>query len=226
MKPIRRAHANSDEESRRLFEAIFAEHYDAVLAYAAARADIDTAREVVADTFLVAWRRLDIVPAQPRGWLIAVARRVLADHRRSVSRRDSLISRVSRERVPVAAAPDDALIHREQLLGAWQGLSSSDQEVLRLIAWDGLSRTDAAEALGCTRAGFAVRLHRARKRFESLLAAQEPTTATTLPASVCSEPNQAPQPRQVGSVAPNRGHSVASVNGRTEAELSNGKADG
>jgi RNA polymerase sigma-70 factor (ECF subfamily) len=36
------------------------------------------APDVVAETFLVAWRRLDDVPADPLPWLYGVARRVLA----------------------------------------------------------------------------------------------------------------------------------------------------
>jgi RNA polymerase sigma-70 factor (ECF subfamily) len=39
--------------------------------------------EGLAETFLVAWRRLDDVPDDPLPWLYRVARRVLANQRRS-----------------------------------------------------------------------------------------------------------------------------------------------
>lgn len=167
------------------FECIYESNYDAVLAYALARTDTDTARDVVADTFLVAWRRLADVPSEPRGWLIGVARRVLADHRRAAGRRDALTTRMGEQRQETELAePADLVTSRDHVVGALLSLSASDQELLRLVAWEGLSSSDAAAVLGCTRAGFAVRLHRARRRFESALAAGEPITAVRdLPAS-------------------------------------------
>jgi RNA polymerase sigma-70 factor (ECF subfamily) len=45
--------------------------------------------------------------------------------------------------------------------------------VLRLIAWDGLTSTSAAEVLGVSRLAFGVRLHRARRRFAAALEAAE-----------------------------------------------------
>ncbi|MEO8293126.1 MAG: hypothetical protein ABI635_08290 [Actinomycetota bacterium] len=59
------------------FETLFLDHADAVLAYAARRSDPDTAQEVVADTFVVAWRRMAAVPDPALLWLLGVARRVL-----------------------------------------------------------------------------------------------------------------------------------------------------
>jgi RNA polymerase sigma-70 factor (ECF subfamily) len=50
-------------------------------------------------------------------------------------------------------------------------LSASDRELLTLIAWDGLTPTEAAQALGCSRATLAVRLHRARARLRAHMAA-------------------------------------------------------
>jgi DNA-directed RNA polymerase specialized sigma24 family protein len=59
---------------------LYREHYDSVLSYAARRIDPDTARDIAAETFLVAWRRSTAVPQDPRlvrPWLYGVARRVL-----------------------------------------------------------------------------------------------------------------------------------------------------
>lgn len=167
---------------RRRFEAVYQANYDAVLAYALARADVDTAKEVAADTFLVAWRRLSDLPVEPRAWLIGVARRVLADHRRSAGRRDALAERLAQRHVEVTPEPSDVVVTRAQVLSALHRLSASDQELLRLVAWDGLSSAEAAAVLGCTRAGLAVRLHRARRRFEAALRAGDPApTVARLP---------------------------------------------
>ena len=69
---------------------------------------------------------------------------------------------------------DSALDGDEGLWQAWLQLSAGDQEVLALIAWEELSVREAAAALNCRPAVFSVRLHRARKRFESLLRSRQP----------------------------------------------------
>src|SRR4029450_2647016 len=65
---------------------MFRECYPVVRAYARRRAAPDAAQDVVADTFLVAWRRLEDVPEDALPWLYGVARRVLANQRRSAAR--------------------------------------------------------------------------------------------------------------------------------------------
>jgi DNA-directed RNA polymerase specialized sigma24 family protein len=67
------------------FEGLFRQNYAAVRAYALRRAPHDVAQDVAAETFLVAWRRLDDVPDDALPWLYGVARRVLANQRRSAT---------------------------------------------------------------------------------------------------------------------------------------------
>ena len=172
------------EADRRRFEAVYEANFDAVLAYALSRSDSDTAKDVAADTFLVAWRRLPDLPAEPRPWLLGVARRVLSDYRRSATRRDALVVRVAGHGVEGPLEPAELVASRTHVVGALRQLSAADQEVLRLVAWDGLSHGEAASVLGCTRAGFAVRLHRARRRYENALSnAEGHPSAQQLPAS-------------------------------------------
>lgn len=164
------------DADRERFELLYAAHYDRVLAYALCRAPVDVAREATAETFLVAWRRLTDVPDDPLPWLIGVARRCVADQRRSTSRRDALAVRLRRTaELPTAwdDDPADAVAERDQVAAAMRRLSPSDGELLRLIAWDGLSSAQAAQSLGCSRATFAVRLHRARRRLVAALVAEE-----------------------------------------------------
>lgn len=164
------------DENRERFEVLYGAHYERVLAYALCRAPADVARDVAADTFVVAWRRLGDVPPDPLPWLIGVARRCLADQRRSSGRRDALASRL-RQVCPVPAAWDDhpaeAVAERQQVLAALRRLGAADRELLRLVAWDELSSDQAAQSLGCSRATFAVRLHRARRRLVTAMAAEE-----------------------------------------------------
>jgi RNA polymerase sigma-70 factor (ECF subfamily) len=75
-------------ERERQFEQLFRDHRQALLRYAARRVGSDRAEDVVADAFVVAWRRLGEVPADhQRGWLFGVASRVIANEVRSVGRR-------------------------------------------------------------------------------------------------------------------------------------------
>jgi RNA polymerase sigma-70 factor, ECF subfamily len=163
-------------DPRQRFTQLYEEHYDAVMRYAARRTDQDTARDVVAETFLVAWRRLDVVPGdaeEAEPWLYGVARRILANADRSQRRTDRVTARLAHQRPGVAQAPDpaDAVTERARVEQALLALSDADQEALRLIGWEELSLASAARAMGCTRTAMAVRLHRARRRLARALEA-------------------------------------------------------
>ncbi len=158
-------------DDRKRFERIYRENFRAVLRFAALRIDPERAKDVAAETFLVAWRRLDDVPAEPRAWLLGVARKVIAGQFRSQTRRDALARRLEGE--PASHADLDvggALAERDRVIAAFMALGERDREALRLVAWDGLDAADAAHVLGVTRLAFAVRLHRARRRLERALA--------------------------------------------------------
>lgn len=162
-----------DDRRRARFEELFGAHFDAVLAFALARAQPDVAKDVTAETFLAAWRSLDRLPAEPKGWLLAVTRRKLADHYRSRGRQEALTTRLTAQPAPPAADPADQVSERQVVLAAFSRLPPPDQEVLRLIAWDGLTFEEAAQVVGCSRALLAVRLHRARRRLRVHLATEE-----------------------------------------------------
>jgi len=159
------------------FEALFRDNYPAVRAYALRRAPGEMAQDVVSETFLVAWRRLDDVPADALPWLYGVARRALANQRRSAGRNAALEQRLVAEAVP-GAAGDPGMRAGETELMRWAlaQLSEDDREALILVAWHGLSGERAARAAGCSRATFAVRLHRARRRLASRLNSIETST--------------------------------------------------
>jgi RNA polymerase sigma-70 factor (ECF subfamily) len=160
---------------RAAFESLFRAHVGAVHAYALRRSDAATADEVVADTFLVCWRRLDRVPDDALPWLYAVARRCLANRLRS-GRRD----RARSAPVPAVAADQTADTYEQQarareVLTALAALPAKEREALQLCAWEGLSPADAARVAGCTAAAFRVRLHRARRRLTEVLDTPTPT---------------------------------------------------
>ncbi len=150
------------------FERLYEEHFERVAAYLLARVDRDAAADALAATFEVAWRRITEVPPQELPWLLGVARRVLANARRSRARQAALVQRMAAATRPFAGAEEDAGA-AAQLASAIAQLTGSQQEALLLIAWDGLSEREAALAVGCSRAAFAARLHRARARVRAAM---------------------------------------------------------
>jgi RNA polymerase sigma-70 factor, ECF subfamily len=155
------------------FERLFRANYDRVLAYARRRGSSE-ADDVAAETFLIAWRRLEAVPRNELPWLLAVARRVLANQRR----RSATQARAAAGMAAEAASPTEISGDFDtSLRRALLQLSETDRELLTLIAWDGLAPGEAGRVLGLTAVGARVRLHRARRRLEGLL--QPPTTKET-----------------------------------------------
>jgi RNA polymerase sigma-70 factor (ECF subfamily) len=149
------------------FDDLFSAHSVAVLAYASRRtANLADAEDIVAETFVVAWRRLADAPAEPRAWLYGIARRVLANHRRAADRRTSLLRRLA----SFAARPQPTSPSEVPAIEALANLSADDQEILRLVAWEELPHAQIAEVLGISVNAVAIRLHRARQRFAATLA--------------------------------------------------------
>ena len=152
------------------FDEMFAAYQRHVLAYAMRRTHVPAdAEDVAAETFVIAWRKFDAVPAaEPLPWLYAVARRVLANYRRGNGRRERLAALLRVEDVvtPIRAGDD----HDGPVFLALASLASADQELLRLVAWEELGNQQIAAVLGITPNAVAIRLHRARARFADALA--------------------------------------------------------
>jgi RNA polymerase sigma-70 factor (ECF subfamily) len=154
------------------FGRLYREHGRAILAYALRRAgDPEDAADVVAETFLIAWRRLGNVPAGDRArlWLYAVARRVLANRHRAEQRRTRLGERLTESlRTELATHPAPGG-EATEALRAMGELSDEDRELLLLVSWEELSPGEAARVLGISPLAARSRLHRARRRLRTLL---------------------------------------------------------
>lgn len=139
-----------------------------MFAYARRRANAADADEVVSETFLVAWRRLDDIPDPALPWLLGVARRSLANLRRGEARRSALRQRLGSVRT---TAPIDDIdpSTSSAVRRALDALSPGEREALTLLAWEGLTPDEVATVLGCTRAAVYLRVHRARRRFARTL---------------------------------------------------------
>lgn len=154
------------------FRRLFVEHYSDVLGYAMRRTDQADAEDAAAMVFLTVWRRFDELPDGPAAvlWLYGVARRVVANQQRSQRRRQRLLTRLRLVRPePVAASNRKDHQVSSMVRDALNRLKPADQEVLRLVTWEGLSYAEVGRVLGCSEGTVAVRVHRARRRMERQL---------------------------------------------------------
>jgi RNA polymerase sigma-70 factor (ECF subfamily) len=101
---------------------------------------------------------------------------VLANYRRRPQ--DVLVADLGDLDAVDEADPGTIVTEDAVLAQAWRSLSPRDREVLRLVAWEGLSGAQLAAALGIGEGGAAAALSRARSRFEESLA-QVQGTATS-----------------------------------------------
>ena len=152
---------------RERLSALWSAHAVRVQAYLWRHTDPDTAQDVLSETFLVAWRRLDDVPDPALPWLLVVARNLLRNAHRAARRRrtldDELAALAASAPLP-EAAPEALAVERDALLRGLARLGEREREAILLVAWDGLTTADAADVAGCSTATFHVRLHRARRR--------------------------------------------------------------
>lgn len=149
-----------------------------VLAYLTRRSgDPDQAADMLADTYLIAWRKLADIPDghQGRLWLFGVARNVLlkgADRRRS---HDALVERLASELHTTLSAGAPVDDHRaNSLREALAGLPDKEREILLLTAWEGLTPREIAVVTGTSANLVRVRLAHARNKLRQRLARLPP----------------------------------------------------
>ncbi|MFI0357488.1 RNA polymerase sigma factor [Actinomadura sp. 9N407] len=167
----------TDSDDRARFTALYDEHYGRVFAYAVSRAGGQAAEEVAGETFCVAWRRMRDLPDAELPWLLGIARNVLYESYRAQARREALDAELRTWCEPEVGDIGDAVVERAEVLNALAALSDGDREVLTLVAWHGLPSAEAAKVIGCSKAAFFVRLHRARRRLRHALDTPGPRPA-------------------------------------------------
>ncbi|MEV7328194.1 RNA polymerase sigma factor [Micromonospora sp. NPDC093244] len=154
------------------FRRVYLEDFEPLLAYALRRVTHpEDAADVVAETFLVAWRRRHDMPAdaEARLWLYGVARLVLANHHRGGVRRQRLGERLRRQIAATVVDPGSEVPERLAVRAALAGLGELDREVLMLTVWEELQPREVATVLGVSAAVVRTRLSRARARLRELV---------------------------------------------------------
>lgn len=164
------------------FRRCFADHSRAVLGYALRRTESpNDAADVLAETMLVAWRRLDELPEEPetRLWLYGVARHVVANVRRGNRRRARLAGKL-RAQVTQAMLRLDPPEPRQadpRLISGLRELNDDEREVLLLTAAEGLTPHEIATVLGRNPNTVRTHLHRARLKLRTHLLADDAATS-------------------------------------------------
>jgi RNA polymerase sigma factor (sigma-70 family) len=172
----------SRDLAERRFVALYEENVDDLLAYARRRVPVaEDAADLVAETFLVAWRRLGEVPngAEARLWLYGVARLTLSNQRRGELRRARLAQRLRSELTAAALAAPPARESGAAVMRALATLGEADRELLLLAGWEELAPREIARVLGIGTVAARSRLHRARRRLRKAMMALEPEQPET-----------------------------------------------
>ena len=165
------------------FAALYDRHAAPLHRYAARRLGAGAADDIVADTFLDAFRqrrRYDLTVTDARPWLYGIAANLIGKHSRSEVRMLRAYARTGTD--PVLIETDDAdgrlasAAVRQDLAAALAALTNGDRDVLLMIAWADLSYTEVATALGIPVGTVRSRLHRARARIRAALGGDDPTS--------------------------------------------------
>ena len=155
-------------DDRARFVDLFERYHRQIAAYCGRRTRTDRVDDAVADTFLVAWRRIGDVPSGDAAlpWLYGVARNVLSHQWRSQSRRGRLRRRLHSRGLAQVPKPEEVVVARseyKEVLKAVERLSATDREILLLAAWEGLSHDEIAAVLGISTGAVRQRFYLARK---------------------------------------------------------------
>ena len=166
-------HYGTKSELEGEFRLLYERNYAPITSYVRRRvrgAD-GSDSDIVAEVFVVAWRRFLDVPelTNELPWLYGVARNLIANHFRSVQRISDLTDRLTLEgRVAgeSAAGSSDLEIRVRRAVGQ---LTELDREIFRLIHWEQLSHAEVALSVGITAKAVERRIARARKRVRDYL---------------------------------------------------------
>lgn len=179
--------------AERRLEELAAAHGARVLAYLTRRTDPPSdAADVLQEVLTTAWRKIHQAPDDPDhavAWLLAIARRVGANHRRATGRRLAATDRLRADLTayPPTTQPTDADGARhDEVRAALATLGEGDRELLELTYWDGLTGDQVAAVVRASPAATRKRIQRARDRLAAALGdgrSPEPTPATPAPST-------------------------------------------
>ena len=176
------------ERSRRepeLFAEVFRRHAPDIKRYVIRRLGVDAAEDVVAETFLAAFRqrdRYDLTRSSARPWLYGIATNRIGRHQRTEVRQLRALERTGSDPVTDPFARSDervsAVAVRRRLAAALRRLPAGHRDALLLVAWGDLGYQEAAQALGVPIGTVRSRVNRARKKLRAELGGVNPTSVS------------------------------------------------
>jgi RNA polymerase sigma-70 factor (ECF subfamily) len=151
------------------FRRVFDQHFAAITRYCFRRLPASQANDAAASVFTVAWKKIDQMPEDDHAllWLYGIARNEVSTFRRSLRRAATLRSKLAWQPRYPEPGPETVVVRNAEqagILEALRTLNHSDQEILRLRAYEGLSLNEISIALGCTPEAAKKRSARAMKR--------------------------------------------------------------
>src|SRR5690242_6840894 len=164
-------------EDRARFAAVFASHFELVHGCVRRRLGVDLADELAAETFVQAFqfrRRYQASVGPVEAWLLGIATNLVRRHRRTEQRRLRAYARRPSEAVDddataLAEGRVVAAAARGAISRALASMRAVDRDVLLLFAWEDLSYTEIAGALGIPVGTVRSRLARARSQLRKEL---------------------------------------------------------
>ncbi|WP_354215409.1 MULTISPECIES: sigma-70 family RNA polymerase sigma factor [unclassified Arthrobacter] len=167
------------------FRALYESAYGDLLKFVQRRNDSADAEDVVAEAFVIVWRRFSEAPTHEgdaRAWVFGITRNLMLNARRGEQRRQALGVRLA-ETTPISHGDShaDLVSSRVDLSRAWALLSEVHQETLGLAIFDNLAAPQAAHVVGISPVAFRLRLTRARRALRLLLE-HLPRNASAVPA--------------------------------------------
>jgi RNA polymerase sigma-70 factor (ECF subfamily) len=160
------------------FTDVHDRYFRDVYRYVAGRLDAQTAEDIAAETFCLAFGKRDGFDPERgslRAWLFGIATNLVAQHRRKEARRYRALARSAGD-APAVAGHEDRVVSeaaasrmRPQLAKALTALSPGERDVVLLVALAELSYDEVADALGIPQGTVGSRLSRARKKLHDAI---------------------------------------------------------
>lgn len=181
--------ASDAESARARFRRAFDAHFDAVNRYCLRRIPVDDVNDVVADVFVVAWRKIHDMPGEPETlpWLYRVAQHEVLNSRRSSRRFAGLRARIASQPVPVDTGPEPEIVRNAELdavAAALESLAAKDREVLMLRTHEELTFPEIAIVLGCSPEAARKRSDRALRRLRKVAQLVDAPDAPSAPRAI------------------------------------------
>jgi RNA polymerase sigma factor (sigma-70 family) len=165
------------------FTVLFRRHAPHIQRYVVRRLGPDVADDIVAETFLLAFRQrnsYDLARSDARPWLYGIATNLIGRHRRAEIRLYRALARTGADPVtePFTDRVDDRVSAghaSRQLATALARLSADLRDTILLAAWSDLSYEEIAVALGVPTGTVRSRLSRARTKLRQTLGDTDPS---------------------------------------------------